>query len=255
MKPFSVVRFEAMSCPCEVLLDTTDDAVQAKAHRFATDEAARIEAKFSRFRPDSVVYRINQNGGQPTETDEETAALLDYAAQCYDISEGLFDITAVKDRPLVGWNRVSWKRPTLLLQKGMQIDLGGICKEYAADRILSILSGELGIAVLVNLGGDIAAAGERLWSVGIEDTARPGSISRTVHLRQGGIATSGTTKRPGHIVSPKSGQPITDSPQSVTVAAKTCTEAGFWSTLAILQGAKAESFLNEQALEFWCSRV
>src|SRR5258708_32770382 len=110
------------------------------------------------------------------------------------------------------------------------------------------------ISTLVNLGGDIAAAGERVWSVGIEDVARPGDIAHTVYFRRGGVATSGTTKRGGHILNPKTGRPVVQAPQSVTVAAKTCTEAGFWSTLAMLQGSSAEAFLEEQKLESWCYR-
>src|SRR5262249_41996526 len=98
-------------------------------------------------------------------------------------------------------------------------------------------------------------AGERLWSIGIENAARPGEVIRTIHVRQGGVATSGTTKRGGHILNPKTGRPVENAPASVTVTAKTCTEAGFWSTLAILHGARAEAFLDEQKLEFWCYRV
>jgi len=48
---------------------------------------------------------------------------------------------------------------------GDDIDLGGICKEYAADRILFELVKNRKISTLVNLGGDIAAAGDRLWSM------------------------------------------------------------------------------------------
>src|SRR5205823_2453742 len=110
-------------------------------------------------------------------------------------------------------------------------------------------------STLVNLGGDIAAWGERLWSVGIEDVSHPGEVVQTIYLRQGAIATSGTSKRftkvdgktLGHILNPKTGWPVQNTPRSVTVAAKTCTEAGLWSTLAMLQGANAESFLQEQA--------
>jgi thiamine biosynthesis lipoprotein len=84
-----------------------------------------------------------------------------------------------------------------------------------------------------------------------------------VHLRQGGVATSGTTKRFiraggetfSHILNPKTGWPVKQAPQSVTVAAKTCTEAGFWSTLGVLNGANAEAFLEEFCLEYWCYRL
>jgi thiamine biosynthesis lipoprotein len=229
--PFLVRRFQAMGCPCEILLDTTDASLADEQLGAAIQEAERIENKYSRFRPDSIVSQINR--GAKVSTDDETAALLKYAAECFELSGGLFDIR----------------------RGSADIDLGGICKEYAADKILEKLRARHAISTLVNLGGDIAAAGDRLWSVGIEHFSQPGQIVRTIHLQKGGVATSGTTKRPDHILNPKTGLPVRNAPPSVTVAAKTCTEAGFWSTLAVLQGENAEAFLEEQGLESWCYRL
>jgi FAD:protein FMN transferase len=257
--PPLIRRFEAMGCPCEILLDSQDPTLGDEQLESARQEATRIEKKFSRYLTGSVVDKINSTPGTDMTVDEETAALLDFAQECFEMSGGLFDITtgALRkgiDATHLGWNRVSWKRPVLRLPRGFEIDLGGICKEYASDKILELLRKHHSNSALVNLGGDIAAAGERLWSVGIEDASHPGQLTRTIHLRQGGVATSGTTKRPGHILNPRTGRPVTQAPLSVTVAAKTCTEAGFWSTLAVLQGEKAEAFLQEQELEFWCDR-
>jgi thiamine biosynthesis lipoprotein len=251
--------FQAMGCPCEILLNTDDLVLGAEQLEVARREAQRIEEKYSRYRKGNIVHKINESEGKDVEVDDETAALLDYAAECYGMSGGLFDVTtgALRKSPdasHVGWSKISWKRPFLQLPRGFEIDFGGICKEYAADQILKLLIKRHPISTLVNLGGDIACAGNRLWSVGIEDVARPGKIARTLHLRQGAVATSGMTKRIGHILNPRTGKPIENAPDSVTVAAKTCTEAGFWSTLAILQGPKAESFLQTQSLEFWCYR-
>jgi thiamine biosynthesis lipoprotein len=272
-----------MGCSCEILVDSNDPRLTEHHWMLAQKEAQRIESKFSRYQTESIVSRINSNHGQKMEVDEETAALLDYAATNYDLSEGLFDITSgvlrnvwqfdgteyaeaptslAHARACLGWDRVSWQRPFIQLPPGFEIDLGGICKEYAADKILACLKNESPVSVLVNLGGDIAAAGEKCWSVGIEGTAAQGSFARTVYLRQGALATSGTTKRfakingeiYGHILNPKTGWPVKEAPASVTVAAATCTEAGFWSTLAVIHGAHAETFLKNQALEFWCDR-
>lgn len=276
-------RFDAMACPCEILLDTPDASIAAAQLNAAVREAERIEAKYSRYRRGNIVERINTAAGAPVEVDDETASLLDYAAQCHAMSSGLFDITTgilrrawtfdgteqsidkkrlAEARARVGWENVKWERPQLTIPAGFEIDFGGICKEYAADKILALLTAQQPISTLVNLGGDIAVAGPRLWSVGIEDIAQPGRVAYTVQLRTGGVATSGTTKRfvkmngetRGHILNPKTGSPVENAPASVTVAAKTCTEAGFWSTVAILQGERAEAFLREQALEFWSYR-
>ena len=273
-----------MGCSCEILLDTKTKSIGDEQLAAARQEAERIEKKYSRYRKGNIVDEINQGRGKPVRVDKETGALLDFAAQCYDMSEGLFDITTGVLRRIwhfegkeatferkdferiksqMGWDKVRWNPPMVELPAGFEIDLGGICKEYAADKILALLIKRHAIATLVNLGGDIAAAGKRLWSVGIEDVLRPGEVAKTVHLRRGGIATSGTSKRfvkiegetYGHILNPKTGWPVKNAPESVTVAAKTCTEAGFWSTLAILHGAEAEAFLREQSLEFWCIRT
>jgi thiamine biosynthesis lipoprotein len=245
---FQTCHFEAMSCPCEILLHSEDSTLFERATNIVQSEVRRIELKYSRFLQGNITDRINHSQDREVQVDDETSDLLDFADECYEMSEGLFDITRH------GWDRIEWERPCLRLPRGFSIDFGGICKEYAADRALGLIRDITDASALVNLGGDIAVAGDRVWSVGIEDPSRPGQIAHTVHLSRGGVATSGTTKRPGHIVNPKTGCAVLGSPLSVTVAARTCTEAGFWSTLAILKREEAESFLKDQFLEFWCYR-
>src|SRR5882672_7526300 len=134
-------RFQAMGCPCEVLLAGTNSSEGEAQLAVAVREAERIEQKYSRYRSGTIVERINTSQGAAVEVDEETAALLDYAAQSYELSGGLFDITtgALRhgaDVRRVGWEKVEWARPRLRMPAGFEIDFGGICKEYAADRIL-----------------------------------------------------------------------------------------------------------------------
>jgi thiamine biosynthesis lipoprotein len=255
--PF-IGRFEAMSCPCEILLDTADAALLEYALNDARQEAERIESRYSRYRADSILSGINAVAGKKVDVDPETASLLDYADRCYRFSEGLFDITTGvlrhgADISHVGWDRVTWQKPFLQLPAGFEIDFGGICKEYAADRILALLRSRYSLSTLVNLGGDLAAAGRRLWWVGIESSGAPDGISKTLPLRQGAMATSGTTHRGGHILDPKTGRAVLAAPQSVTVRAATCTEAGFWSTWAMLLGPKAETLLKAQGIDYWIS--
>ena len=278
-------RFEAMGGPCEVLVDT-DDAEEAESLlAVAEEEARRIERKFSRYRRDNLVHAIHQANGAPVEVDEETALLIDYAAACHELSDGMFDITSgvlrrvwtfdggrrVPSREAVkqclrhvGWPRVSWRKPVLTLPAGMEIDFGGIGKEYAVDRAAARIAERTGHAFLVNFGGDLYAAGRRRggqpWGVGIDDPRRTGEAALyRLDVAAGGIATSGDArrfvrwrgKRLGHILNPKTGWPVEDAPRSVTVAASTCLEAGTLSTLACLQGAGARAFLEEQGAQFW----
>jgi thiamine biosynthesis lipoprotein len=277
-------RFTAMASPCEVLVDTDDRARAETALRLASGEALRIERKFSRYLPDNIVHRINHAGGRPVPVDEETGHLIDYATACYEMSDGMFDITSGALRRVwkfdggdrvpggtavrealrhVGWHRVTWEKGTLTMPQGMEIDLGGVGKEYAVDRAAALIAAEIGDSFLVNLGGDLYASGwrkgDRPWRVGIDDPDRTGEAALyRIDLPRGGLATSGDArrfvrwkgKRLGHILNPRTGWPVEDSPRSVTVIAATCVEAGTLSTLAYLQGPRARDFLQEQGVQF-----
>ncbi len=277
-------RFSAMASPCEVLVDTDDRARANAACRIAEREARRIEGKFSRYRSDNIIHRINQSGGTPIPVDEETALLIGYAATCYEMSAGMFDITsgvlrriwkfdgsdrvpaeaAVRDvLQHVGWHRVTWESSMLTMPAGMEIDLGGVGKEYAVDRAAALIAAEIPDSFLVNFGGDLYASGwrrgQRPWRVGVDDPERPGEGALyRIDVPRGGLATTGDArrfvmfkgKRLGHILNPKTGWPVENAPRSVTVLARTCVEAGTLSTLAYLQGPRAGDFLREQGVQF-----
>lgn len=273
-----------MASPCEVLVDTDDTSEAERAFSIAEAEARRIEQKFSRYRTDNVIYAINHAEGAPVEVDDETASLIDYAAVCYDMSDGMFDITsgvlrrvwtfdggtrvpsrhAIRDvLRHVGWPRVTWENRKLTLPRGMEIDLGGIGKEYAVDRAAALVAQNVRSPFLLNFGGDLFASrprrGGALWSIGIDDPDRTGAVLYRLDVAQGGIATSGDAhrfvrwhgKRLGHILNPKTGWPIEDAARSITVAARTCTEAGTLSTMAYLHGPGAREYLEASGVQFW----
>ena len=274
-----------MASPCEVLVDTDDERTARECLEAAREEALRIERKFSRYRTDNIVHTINHAAGRPVEVDEELAGLLDYAATCHEISGGSFDITSGVLRrvwtfdgrettpdpaalaaalALVGWARVTWRDRTLTLPAGMEIDLGGLGKEYAVDRAAAVVAQRTGDSFLVNFGGDLYASGPRRgnepWRVGVENPAAPGAghLGR-LELVRGALATSGDARRfvmvhgrrLGHILDPRTGWPVEGAPRSVTVMAGTCIEAGTLATLAILRGSDAERFLEEQGVQHW----
>ena len=280
--------FLAMGSPCEVLCGTDDEFLANDLLDHIAGEAWRIEDKFSRYLPDNTVDKINRSNGEVVEVDEETANLLDFAASLHEMSDGRFDITSGALRKAwtfdgsdkipddsrvrsiletIGWVKVSWQRPTLALQAGMQIDFGGIGKEYAVDKAASLVNEKSGAPMLLNFGGDIVATGPpdntNGWQVGVEalDTSTR-KADRVIRLSQGALATSGDARRfllkdgvrYGHILDPTTGWPVTDAPRSITVAADTCTQAGMLATLAMLQGADAEEFLRTQDIQFWCQR-
>src|SRR5665213_4446508 len=215
-----VYAFHAMATPCEARIETDDAALAGKAGRAVEAEARRIESKFSRYRSDSVVGQINTAEGRPIQVDPETAHLLDFAARCFDLSDGLFDITSgvlrrawrfdgsdrLPESPavealrcMVGWNKVTWQPPMISLPAGMEIDLGGLAKEYAVDRALAVARALTSMHVLINFGGDLAVSGPRTdgvaWNVAIASVDREGDMAGMLELTGGALATSGDARR------------------------------------------------------------
>jgi FAD:protein FMN transferase len=279
--------FVAMANPCEILCETQDEKLARTLTEIAVREAIRVEQKFSRYRDDSVVHAINTSRGAAIALDEETAQLIDYATTLWQLTEGAFDITSgvlrhawkfsePQNKPTteqiealmqrVGWQRVQWRRPTLTMPESMELDFGGIGKEYAVDRAVALIEQTAKIPVLVNFGGDLRTAGAvpsaGAWQVGIESVATIGKAGNLIQLTTGALATSGDTRRCieidghryGHIIDARTGWPSPNSPRSITVAADTCSQAGTFTTLAMLQGANAEEFLQGEGVRFWCLR-
>jgi thiamine biosynthesis lipoprotein len=289
------ITFSAMASPCEVIIQSTDKQLAAKVGDIIATEVWRIEDKYSRYNQRSVCSAINNNAGHSVAIDEETYLLLNFAEQCYQLSDGLFDISSGVLRKVwsfqgedgdidnfptaeqvnqklahVGWRKVHFDQNQISLVKGMEIDLGGIGKEYAVDRAIILAKQLTNSPILVNLGGDLAVTCSRLnnepWQVAIEhpdaDNNHTSLTDMIVSLKSGALATSGDArrflinegKRYSHILNAKTGWPINEAPRSITVVAPQCIQAGILATLALLQGNQAEQFLEEQEIKFWSRR-
>ncbi len=273
-----------MASPCEVLLDHTDKERAIAIGDAVATEAWRIEDKYSRYKSDSVCGQLNANAGQQCAIDQETFQLLQFAQQCYDISEGLFDITSGILRkawhfdgseniptqtsidslmPLIGWQRVTFNSEQYKMLAGMEIDFGGIGKEYAVDKALMLARELTDAPMLINFGGDIAVSGPRAentpWIIGIEHPSFDEAHVVYVKITHGAIATSGDAKRflqvgnkrYGHVLNVKTGWPVENPPSSITIAAPKCVQAGILATLALLQGENAESYLAMADIQHW----
>ena len=275
--------FSAMASGCAVHLYGDDPAEVAAIAKSAMNEVARIERRYSRYRPDSALTEINnvaQNAGS-IDVDDETAKLLDYAFACYQRSDGLFDITSgllrriwdlksgrLPERsaidellPRIGLSKVSWQRPRLTFPvTGMEIDFGGIGKEYAADQAAAVCVA-LGIRHgLVELGGDIVAIGPHAnlapWTIGIRHPRNIESSIASVALESGALASSGDYERymmvDGqrycHILNPLTGWPC-QGLAAVSVMADRCLVAGTISTIAMLKGRDGIPWLSGLGLK------
>ena len=291
------ISFNAMASPCEIIVQSTDKQLVVKLGNIVSGEVWRIEDKYSRYDQRSVCSTINIKAGKSVAIDEETYLLLNFADQCYQLSDGLFDISSGVLRkvwsfhggkndstqfpsqeqvrsilPNVGWKNIHFDQQQITLIKGMEIDFGGIGKEYAVDRAIILAKQLTDQPVLVNLGGDLAVTSPRLnnktWQVAIEHPDIDSTLGKDkaadmiISLKSGALATSGDARRflikddirYGHVLNAKTGWPIANAPRSITVVAPQCIQAGILATLALLQGNNAEQFLTEQDIKFWARR-
>lgn len=280
--------FFAMGSPCELLCEEESEGGARTIAMLVADEAWRVEDKFSRYLSGNIVGQINTAAGAPVEVDSETARLIEFSQQLHTMSDGRFDITSGVLRQAwtfdgsdrvpnanivsdilanVGWHNVDWDGAAIRLPAGMEIDFGGVGKEYAVDRAAGLVRERHESPCLVNFGGDLAVteppASRPAWQIGIESLqGESEGPERVINLATGALATSGDARRFlqkdggrfGHIIDPTTGWPVKDAPRSVTVAADTCVQAGMLSTLAMLKGADAEDFLADQGVDFWCLR-
>jgi thiamine biosynthesis lipoprotein len=274
--------FKAMGSPCELQLCARDEGEVQRIARAVRAEIERLEARYSRFRPESFLSEINRvaAAGGRIEVDAETTRLLDYADACFRTSGGLFDVTSGVLRAAwrfdagglpdparvqallakVGWQKLEWTPPVLgFPRKGVELDLGGVVKEYAVDRVVTLCREAGARGGLVNLGGDVGVIGPRPdgqpWRIGIRHPRRPGALIETVELHAGALATSGDYerclvvdgRRYGHILSPRTGWPVRHL-ASASVVADLCILAGSAATIAVLKEADGPAWLASLGL-------
>ncbi len=274
-----------MGGPARVLIDGIADGVSAEVNELFTEveqSVAALEQRYSRYRDESLVSLINRRAGSPqrTKIDTETIALLGLAEALWETTGGLFDITSgplrrawdfqsgaparpelvEAARDLIGWERLEWEGPYLRLPvQGMELDFGGIVKEYAVDCAVKSLRDAGVSSGMVDLAGDIGVIGNQAdgspWQIGIRDPFNEGSIC-TVNLTDAAIATSGNYERRiayqgedyGHLLDPETGWPVR-GPASVTVIDGHCITAGAVATAAcLLTEEKAASWLADAQL-------
>ena len=272
-----------MGSPCEIQIYAESAEQAQKAFRAVTGDIARLETRYSRYRQDSYLSEINRIAAASGEiaVDAETASLLDYAATCYQESDGLFDISSgllrqawnFKSPQLpetgqlqqllerIGWQKLQWQSPHLKFPGlAMELDFGGIVKEYAVDRADTLCRAEGIRHGAINLGGDIKIVGPHPdgapWRIGIRHPRQKQALLTTVLMTRGAMASSGDYERCfvidgkhyGHILNPKTGWPVSHL-ASVSVVADFCVIAGSAATIALLKESEGPSWLQSLGLE------
>jgi thiamine biosynthesis lipoprotein len=271
---FYKLSFQAMNTICRVHFRTSKPSLARDVQQEVLQWVAWFEARYSRFIPDSLIGLINSAAGKHwVDVDPETDALFNLCQEMIFFTRGVFDPTALplirlwnwKANPpvipdtsaiqaaqeLVGWRKVQRRPGAIFLpREGMSLDLGGIGKEYAVDRVLTLVM-QRGIeSVLVDFGADVRVHGEPpergAWHIGLEDPKNPGHVWIGVAVTNHAVATSGDYlrhflhqgRRYGHILDPRSGYPVNNGILSVSVIAPHCTVAGILSTSVFVLGSK-----------------
>ncbi len=266
-------RFAAMGTECHVVVvDGGREAAVA-----ARDRAAELEGRWSRFRPDSELCRLNAHAGQPVVVSPDTFLAVRSACDAWRATAGAFDPTVLDALEHAGYDRsfaqlapgapaptgavpaVPGCRDIVLdeivgavtLPAGVRIDLGGIGKGLAADLIACELVAAGAAGAMVNLGGDLRTLGDAPnpagWTIALHD--RPASIT----IGEGGVATSAVTRRRWmdadgrerhHVIDTSTATSATTVLASVSVIASSAARAEVLATAALVAGSGAIALLH-----------
>ncbi len=242
-------------------------------------EMRRIDALMSPFKADSELARINREAAQrAVPVSEELFGLIARALKLSQTTGGAFDITfasvgylydyrrhvhpderaLAEHLPAVDYRQVRLDAATRSVRfgrQGVRIDLGGIAKGYAVDRGVAILR-RCGIrSALVTAGGDSRILGDhhgRPWMMGVKDPRKPDGIAVILPLSDTAISTSGDYerffiedgKRYHHILSPKTGRPITHTMSVTVLGPDATTTDGLSTSFFVLGPEKALALCN-----------
>ncbi len=271
------IRFRAMGCAMLAVIDADAADTGAQAALDAVPRwFAAWEQCLSRFRPTSELSRLNRRAGTGWVTlSPVLTAVLDAALRAAEASAGLVTPTILADLERAGYDRdfaslsapsrrrtaptrhpADWHairfdatRGRVALPAGMQLDLGGIAKGWAAELAVRRLA-EHGPA-LVDAGGDIALIGPRrdgsAWPVAVADPQHPEEHLEVLLLDRGAVATSGIDVRRWvrdgeqrhHIIDPRSGNPAATDLLAVTVIAGDACVAEMAAKVALMLGHDA----------------
>ncbi len=277
--------FDAIGTTAEVFVTTPAALENARALLEAELDAANRAC--SRFREDSELARLNRASGRPVSVGPLLLEAIEVSLRAAALTDGDVDptvgaalravgydrdfdaIAAAPARPVplarlakppsAGWRqvRVDRRHSTVQVPRGIELDLGATAKALIADRAAQRVHEAAGGGVLVNLGGDLAAAGQAPddgWQVRVTDDHRApfDAPGQTVTIRSGGLATSSVTVRrwqagarfAHHIVDPATGVSAEVVWRTVSVAAGSCVDANTAATAAIVRGARAPEWLE-----------
>jgi thiamine biosynthesis lipoprotein len=241
---------------CTIRLTVDDPAVLGAACGELKALMDRVDKAASRFRPDSELSIVNSRAGAMVPVSrllvDPTVGAAVIAAGYNDDIERVrrrFPQPAEEPKPIPGWQQVRLNRKLALLgvPQDSALDLGAIAKAWTADRAALVLSKRYGCAVLVEIGGDLRAAGEPAEPWVITVAERAGDPGVLVTLAHGGLTTSTRTVRrwetsegsAHHVIDPRTGKPAEGPWRTTSVWAPTAVRANTFSTALVATGEAA----------------
>jgi thiamine biosynthesis lipoprotein len=260
-----------MGTLCRIVLYAADEAKARAASRAAFERVAALDNCMSDYKPESELMLLcAKAGGEPVPVSAELFTVLQKAQAVAEKSDGAFDVTVgpvvrlwrlsrrnhrlpdeeklAKARSLVGYRNVELDakaRTVRLLKAGMQLDLGGIAKGYAADEALAVLKKNGIESALVAAGGDIAVSApppdKDGWDVAIAPL-KAGDVVPHLSLRDAAVSTSGDAEqyveiggvRYSHIVDPRTGIGLTGRSEVTVVARRGIDSDSLTKVAAVL---------------------
>lgn len=274
-------RYEAMGTELVVLAPESAPATGPRVRALF----AEWEQRFSRFRPESELSRVNAAAGRPVEVSAPFAEVASVALAAARATGGLFDPTLLEQLLALGYDRTfrelpadrptrlgapaaapggAWRKieldleaRTIHLPAGVRLDFGGLVKGMAVDAALAALAADDAGPCAVDAGGDLAVLGRPpgrdAWPIAlVEADGAP-----VVGLVSGALATSTVSRRRWrvdgeerhHLVDPRTGRPAGSGLRAATVAASTCRAAEVACKAALLLGAEeGRAFLERHGL-------
>jgi len=260
-----------------------DDLRRAVEHRLE-----EVNRHLSTWDDESEISRFNRSRsiGVEVRVSEDFLRVMTAAREIFVLSGGAWDATVsplvelwgfgpsgpargvpppdrvVLALALVGFDKVEVRETGLVKRHpAVTLDLSSIAKGYGVDAVAEVVRGEGGADFLVEIGGEVYAAGARRdgspWRVGVnrpDPDAAPDEVYRVVPLRDEALATSGGYRnffvqegvRRSHVIDPRTGHPVTNGIASVTVRASSCMLADGLATAVMVMGPKAGLALVER---------
>lgn len=237
----------SMGCAFAIVAYGDDAGALPRILEAALDEVDRIDRLMSHYKTESPLSRLNRGAGAgPVAVEPELFDLIALSLRYSRESDGAFDITVgplmkawgffrgdgripearelVELKSRIGFSHVTLdaaQRTVRFDRPGVELDLGGIAKGYAVDRVVSLLESRKVAAALVSAGGSTTFAlgappGRKGWQVEIQDPLDPRKVALSVILKDRALSVSGSQEksfemggvRYSHVMDPRTGRPV-----------------------------------------------